>query len=59
VWPIIVTLIIIGVIEVIIPISSHRYIANEFPHLEGNKCTVYSVPKHPVQRTEHQVGNYR
>lgn len=33
-----------------------RYIAQEFPLLEGNKCTVYSVPKHPILRTEHQAS---
>lgn len=37
--------------------SSHRYIAQEFPLLAGSKCSVYSVPKHPILRTEHQVGN--
>ncbi|XP_069676761.1 uncharacterized protein [Periplaneta americana] len=33
-----------------------RYIGQEFPRLEGQTCTIYSVPKQPIQRSELQAS---
>ncbi|XP_021913424.1 uncharacterized protein LOC110826763 isoform X2 [Zootermopsis nevadensis] len=35
-----------------------RYIGKEFPHVPGNKCSVYCVPKQPIHRTEQQGRSY-
>jgi hypothetical protein len=40
-------------------LSVCRYIGQEFPLRAGNSCAVYSVPKHPIPRTERQVGGTR